>query len=403
MSQKQEQEIGEIVYRVVDLMNTRSVKEFSVPGMTYIGAGAVSCIGKVLEERCDIDRVFVVMDEIIEKLDLAAPMLRSLESRNIDRIEYIQPTGEPESKLVEAAAQRFLDSGCDSIVAIGGGSAIDSAKAIALLAAHPGLNVKALLNPANIINDRVPFIAVPTTAGTGSEATNVTVITDSDTGVKQLIGHFDLIPDLALIDACLMLKLPDVVTTATGIDALTHAVESYVAQKATPLTRALSYQAIRMIGESLPLVAGQGENIEARENMALASYMAGVAFSNAGLGLVHAMAHQIGARYHIPHGMANSLMLPSVMSFNELVCKRDFFDIGLALTGEIINSRDTIEFIRQLISDLGLPTNLAAIGAKEEDFELMAENALKDYCLVTNPRTASKAQIIKIYQEAYNR
>ena len=397
------QDVEPLVYQVVDLMAVRSVKEFSLPPMTYIGAGAVSCIGKVLSERCNLSRVFVVMDEIIDLLDLAAPMYRSLESRQIDKVVYIQPTGEPESNLVEGATKIFLESGCDSIVAIGGGSAIDSAKAVAILAAHPHLNVEDLLNPDNIQNKRVPFIAVPTTAGTGSEATNVTVITDSASRVKRLIAHFDLMPDLALIDACLMLKLPDQVTAATGVDALTHAVVSYVAKKATPLTRALSYQALRMIGEALPIVAGQGDNIEARENMALASYMAGVAFSNAGLGLTHSMAHQIGARYHIPHGVANAIMLPSVMLFNELVCKRDYFDIGLALSGEIMTSAATIEYIQKLIVDLNLPRNLAAVGAKEADFESLADDALRDYCLVTTPRTVSKAQIVQIYQHAFER
>ncbi len=397
------QDVEPLVYQVVDLMAVRSVKEFSLPPMTYIGAGAVSCIGKVLSERCSLSRVFVVMDEIIDLLDLAAPMYRSLESRQIDKVVYIQPTGEPESKLVEDATKIFLESGCDSIVAIGGGSAIDSAKAIAILAAHPHLNVEGLLNPDNIQNKRVPFIAVPTTAGTGSEATNVTVITDSTSRVKRLIAHFELMPDLALIDACLMLKLPDQVTAATGVDALTHAVESYVAKKATPLTRALSYQALRMIGEALPTVAGQGDNIEARENMALASYMAGVAFSNAGLGLTHSMAHQIGAHYHVAHGVANAIMLPSVMVFNELVCKRDYFDIGLALSGEIMSSGATIEYIQKLIVDLNLPKNLAAVGAKEADFESLADDALRDYCLATTPRTVSKAQIVQIYQHAFER
>lgn len=397
-----EQDVGAIVYQAIDLMNTRSVKTFSLPPHTHMGAGAVSCIGQAMVER-GITCTFIVLDEVIDKLQLAEPMYRSLKQHGINFVNYIQPTGEPESQTVEDATQKFIASGCDGIVAVGGGSALDAAKAIALLAANTHLKVVDLRNPQNIKNKRVPFIAVPTTAGTGSEATNVTVITDSVSKAKQVIAHADLIPDLALIDACLMLQLPDHVTAATGIDALTHAVEAYVAKLSTPLTRALAYQALRAIGEFLPIATGQGGNLQAREAMALASYMAGVAFSNAGLGLTHAMAHQIGAVYHIPHGVANAIMLPSVMVFNELVCKRDFSDIGLSLTGEIMPSEAVIQFIQKMIIDLGLPANLAQAGAQEKDFEMMAEKALHDYCLVTNPRSASKAQIVQIYQHAFSR
>ena len=289
------------------------------------------------------------------------------------------------------------------MVAIGGGSALDAAKAIALLAANPELTVNDLLDPTRIRKHRAPLIAIPTTAGTGSEATNVTVITDSSNHHKRVIGHPSLVPDLALIDSCLMLRVPPYFTAATGIDALTHSIEAYVATKATPLTRALAYQAIHLIGEALPIATGQGNNVEARESMALASYMAGVAFSNAGLGLTHSMAHQIGPRYGIPHGVANSILLPSVMRFNELVCKKEFSDIGLALTGEIMPSHAVIDAIQRLVVDVGLPPNLAAAGGKEEDFDTLADEALKDYCIATNPRTVSKAQIIEVYQHALHR
>ncbi|WP_434778419.1 iron-containing alcohol dehydrogenase family protein [Neisseria sp. Ec49-e6-T10] len=397
-----EQDVGQVVYRALDLMNARAVKEFSLPSDTYMGAGAVACMGEALAAR-GISRVFIVIDEIVDKLALAEAMFRSLATYNIGYVIYTQPPGEPESIVVEDAARKFTSSNCNGMIAIGGGSALDSAKAIAMLAANTHLDVAGLLNAKNITHKRAPLIAVPTTAGTGSEATNVTVITDSVSLQKRVIAHADLIPDLAIIDACLMLQLPSEFTAATGVDALTHAIEAYVAKKATPLTRALAYQALRMIGESLTIATGQGDNIEARESMALASYMAGVAFSNAGLGLTHAMAHQIGANYKIPHGVANAIMLPSIMDFNELVCKRDFSDIGLSLTGEIMSSKEVIQFIQGLIIDLGLPRNLAVAGGKEEDFETMAKEAMKDYCLPTNPRSVSQSQIVQVYRHAFNR
>ena len=397
-----EQAVQQVVYRTIDLMNAQTVKQFSLPPNTHIGAGAIGCIGELLIEL-KAQRVFIVIDEVVERLGLAAPMFRSLDHAQLHYTVFKQPVGEQESDVVERGVMACVQSSSNALIAIGGGSAIDSAKAIAVLAANPSLKVSDLLNPANIVQRRMPMVAVPTTAGTGSEATNVTVITDSRSHQKQVIAHPDLIPDIALIDACLMIQLPPAFTAATGVDALTHAIEAYVAKNATPLTRALAYQALRMIGQSLSLATGCGENIAAREDMALASYMAGVAFSNAGLGLTHAMSHQLGARYHIGHGVANAIMLPSVMNFNELVCKRDFSDIGLALSGEIMPSNKVIHWIQNWIGELGLPTNLAVVGGREADFEQMAAEALHDYCLSTNPRSVSQAQIVQVYQHAMTR
>ncbi len=397
-----EQEVGHIVYQALDLLNVRAVKEFRLPSDTYIGGGAISRIGEALSVR-GIRNVFVVIDEIVDSLGLADAMYRSLNYSGIAHCVCRQPAGEPQSRVVEQEAERFTASGCDGMVAIGGGSAIDAAKAIVVLAANPGLRTADLLDPARIGNRRAPLVALPTTAGTGSEATSVTVISDSDSHHKQVIVHPVLVPDLALIDACLMLRVPPSVTAATGIDALTHSIEAYVATKATPLTRALAYQAIRQIGEALPVAVGQGDNVEARESMALASYMAGIAFSNAGLGLTHSMAHQIGPRYNLPHGVANSILLPSVMRFNDLVCKKAYSDIGLALTGEKMSSSEVIDAVRRLIVEVGLPANLAVAGGKAEDFESLAEGALNDYCIGTNPRSVSKSQIVEVYAHALQR
>ncbi len=397
-----EQEVSQIVHRTLDLMSAQAVREFRLPPDTYLGAGAIARTGEALAAK-GIRTVFVVIDEVVDSLGLAEGLYRSLESGGICPCNCRPPAGEPQSDMVEEEAKRFTESGCDGMIAIGGGSAIDAAKAIALLAANPGLRVNDLLDPSRVRNARAPLIAAPTTAGTGSEATNVTVITDSGNHHKRVIAHPSIVPDLALIDACLMLRVPPRVTAATGVDALTHSVEAYVATRATPLTRALAYQAIRLIGEALPVAVGRGDNVEARESMALASYMAGVAFSNAGLGLTHSMAHQIGPRYNLPHGVANSILLPSVMRFNELVCKKAFCDVGLALTGEIMPPREVINVVQQFIIDVGLPANLAEAGGRAEDFDAFAEDALKDYCLPTNPRTVSKAQIVQVYQHALQR
>lgn len=395
-------EVGSVVYRALDIINAQAVKEFRLPPDTYIGGGAIARAGEALVAR-GIATVFAVVDETVESLGLTEGLYRSLGAAGVAHHVCRQPVGEPKSDMVEQEARRFVESGCDGMIAIGGGSAIDAAKAIALLAANPGLTVADLLDASRVRATRAPLIAVPTTAGTGSEATNVTVITDAATHTKRVIAHPAIVPDLALIDACLMLRVPPKVTAATGIDALTHSIEAYVATKATPLTRALAYQAMRLIGEALPLAVGRGDDVDARESMALASYMAGVAFSNAGLGLSHAMAHQVGSRYGVPHGVANAVMLPSVMAFNQLVCKKTFSDVGLALTGEIMSAAEAVDVVAKFIRELGLPPNLAAVGGKEEDFSAMAHIAMQDFCLPTNPRGVSADQVVEVYRHALHR
>lgn len=187
------------------------------------------------------------------------------------------------------------------------------------------------------------------------------------------------------------------------MDALTHAIEAYVVTGATSMTQALP-TAISLIGEALPIVVGNGNDVAARESMALASYMAGIAFSNAGLGLCHAMSHQIGANYGVPHGVANAIMLPSVMHYNQLVCKKRFPEIGLALTGRMMDAAETVQCVQQrLIIELDLPANLVEAGARKEDFAHFAEDALKDPCLASNPRTAGKDQIVGVFLHAYHR
>jgi alcohol dehydrogenase len=394
-----ETDIGQIVHRTIDQMNALAVKEFRVPPDTHIGPGAIARIGEALHRR-GIARVFVVIDEIVEHLGLAAGMYRAFDAHGIEAVLHRQPPGEPCSDVVEETAKALSAARAEGVVALGGGSAIDAAKATAVLAANPDYCVADLVEPGKPWRRRLPLIAVPTTAGTGSEATNVSVITDAGSRRKRVIAHTDLVPDLALIDACLTLEVPPRFTAITGVDALTHAIEAYVATHATPLTKALAYRAAHMIGDALPIAVGKGSDVAAREEMALASYMAGIAFSNAGLGLCHALAHRIGPAYGLPHGLANAVMLPSVMQFNVLVCKKSYADIGLALSGTILSAEEAIRHIQRLIVEVGLPGNLAAVGGRAEDFGAFADEALLDVCIESNPRTVSREQIIGVYQHA---
>ncbi|AZN37526.1 iron-containing alcohol dehydrogenase family protein [Iodobacter ciconiae] len=395
-------EMNSAIYQTVDLINAQAVSAFNVPPATLMGAGAVAKVGEALSRR-GIVRAFVLIDEFLLKNGLADGMFRSLERQGIAYEMMAYPQGEPDSAKVEAACAQLRASVCDAVIAFGGGSVLDTAKAIAVLALHPGLVVSQLVDPANITRGRLPLVAIPTTAGTGSEASNVSVVTDSISHIKQLILHETMLPDLAIIDASLTRAVPASLTAATGVDALTHAIEAYVALGANPLTQALAYRAISLIGHALPIAVGQGSNAAAREAMMLGSYLAGMAFSNAGLGLTHAMAHQIGARYGIAHGMANALLLPSVMHFNRLVCKKSYGELGTALVGHALSDIELIAAVQQLIIEVGLPGNLQLACVKIDDFEKMADAALIDVCTASNPRSANRAQIIEIYMHAWQR
>ena len=396
----QETSPGDLVqsalYQALDMMNARQVREFAVPPSTLMGPGAVSRCGQSLLDR-GIERVFLMVDGGLHQAGMTQVLLRSLEQSGVAYEIWACPPGEPIDTDVNAAVTQLLQVQCDGVIALGGGSVLDAAKATALQAANPTLNFAELI-PSLRLKRRLPLIAIPTTAGTGSEATNVSVIIAMPQHRKQVLVHSLLIPDMAIIDACLTLGVPSHVTAATGIDALTHAIEAYVATNVTGLTRALAHRAITLIGQALPQAVGQGQDLAARESLMMASYMAGMAFSNAGLGLCHACAHQIGAAYGIAHGAANAIMLPQVMEFNRLVCKRTFAEIGHALTRETCDAAGTIRAIAQLIEDVGLGGNLASYGGQESDYAEFARAALQDVCIQSNPRTVTEAQIVALYR-----
>ncbi len=242
------------------------------------------------------------------------------------------------------------------------------------------------------------MIAIPTTAGTGSETTNVTVIIDAVSGRKQVLAHASLMPDVAIlirIDRRLLH-----VTAMTGIDALTHAIEAYSALNATPFTDSLAIGAIAMIGKSLPKAVGYGHDLAARESMLLASCMAGMAFSSAGLGICHAMAHQPGAALHIPHGLVMATSLPTVMEFNRMVCRDRFSQIGRALRTKKSDDRDAINAVSELIAEVGIGKRLGDVGATSAHYGAWAQAAQEEIRLRSNPRTASLEQIVGLYAAA---
>lgn len=264
-----------------------------------------------------------------------------------------------------------------------------------------------LFGAAEPMSPLCPMIAVNTTAGTASEITRFCIITDTSRHVKMAIVDWRVTPQIAINDPNLMVGMPPALTAATGMDALTHAIEAYVSTNANPLTDAAALMSITMITQYLPKAVANGVYMKARDKMAYGQYLAGIAFNNASLGYVHAMAHQLGGMYNLPRGVCNAILLPHVEEFNLIGNANRFRDIAKAM-GEITENlstmdaaRKAIAAIRQFSSQVGIPERLRDLGVKEEDFPVMAENAMKDVCSVTNPRKATKEQIIGIFKAAY--
>lgn len=391
-------ELQTALFQAFDTLNLQRVKAFSVPPVTLCGLGALSACGQEAQAR-GLGHLFVMVDSFLHQAGMTAGLERSLAMKGVAMTFWLCPQGEPSITDVCAAVAQLRESKCDGVVAFGGGSVLDAAKAVALLFTNPGQTL-ADMTAQSVLRPRLPLIAVPTTAGTGSETTNVTVIIDVVSGRKQVLAHASLMPDVAILDAALTEGVPPHVTAMTGFDALTHAIEAYSALNATPFTDSLAIGAVVMIAQSLPKAVGCGHDLAAREEMLLASCMAGMAFSSAGLGLCHAMAHQPGAMLHVPHGQANAILLPTVMEFNRMVCRERFSQIGRALTGKKADGHEAIAAVRELIADVGLSKRLTDVGATPQHFSAWAQGALEDICIRSNPRTATQEQIIDLYAAA---
>ncbi|RJF05650.1 ethanolamine utilization ethanol dehydrogenase EutG [Escherichia coli] len=389
------EKMADIVARHIE---GQGITDLWLAGGSCLQPGAVSSCGQQAQTR-GLKHLFVMADSFLHQAGMTAGLTRSLAVKGIAMTLWPCPVGEPCITDVCAAVAQLRESGCDGVIAFGGGSVLDAAKAVALLVTNPDSTL-AEMSETSVLQPRLPLIAIPTTAGTGSETTNVTVIIDAVSGRKQVLAHASLMPDVAILDAALTEGVPSHVTAMTGIDALTHAIEAYSALNATPFTDSLAIGAIAMIGKSLPKAVGYGHDLAARESMLLASCMAGMAFSSAGLGLCHAMAHQPGAALHIPHGLANAMLLPTVMEFNRMVCRERFSQIGRALRTKKSDDRDAINAVSELIAEVGIGKRLGDVGATSAHYGAWAQAALEDICLRSNPRTASLEQIVGLYAAA---
>lgn len=378
---------------------------YFLPTRNVFGEGSVQEAG-TLAKTLNVKKIMIVTDAFLAKSGMAANIAEIYQDAGIEAAIFGGAEPNPTDKNVEAGINFYREHGCNGIVSLGGGSSHDCAKGIGLVAANGG-NIRDFEGVDKSSNDMIPLMAINTTAGTASEITRFCIITDTERKVKMAIVDWRVTPQISINDPVLMVGMPPSLTAATGMDALTHAIEAYVSTMANPLTDAAALQAIRMITQYLPKAVANGEYMKARDNMAYAQYLAGIAFNNASLGYVHAMAHQLGGFYNLPHGVCNAILLPYVESFNLIGNLNRFRDIAEAM-GENVAGLSTdeaavkaINAIRRLSRQVGIPRDLKSLGVKPEDFAIMAENAKKDVCQLTNPRKATKEQVIELYRQAY--
>ena len=369
---------------------------------SYHGAGAVACVADEVKGR-GFKKVFVCSDPDLIKFKVTKKVTDVLDNAGIPYEIYSQIKANPTVENVQSGVEAFKASGADCIVAIGGGSSMDTAKAIGIIIANPEFaDVVSLEGVAPTKNKSVPIIAVPTTAGTAAEVTINYVITDASKNRKMVCVDVHDIPVVAVVDPEMMSSMPKGLTAATGMDALTHAIEGYITKGAWELSDMFHIKAIEMISKHL---RGAVENTaDGREGMALGQYIAGMGFSNVGLGIVHSMAHPLGALYDTPHGVANAIILPTVMEYNAPATGEKYRDIAKAMGVDGVDDmsledarKAAIDAVKQLSSDVGIPADLKDI-VKPEDIAFLAQSAYDDACRPGNPRDTSVEDITALYK-----
>lgn len=377
---------------------------FFIPSENVMGAGCLSDAVQVIRQK-GFKKALIVTDKPLKDLGVAGRVLSLLQGAGMDGVIYDGVKPNPTTANVEAGLALLKGDQCDFVISLGGGSPHDCAKGIALCAANGG-KIADYEGVDQSAKPQLPLVSINTTAGTASEMTRFCIITDESRHVKMAIVDRHVTPILSVNDPELMAGMPKGLTAATGMDALTHAVEAYVSIAATPITDACALKAVRLIADNLRSAVANGADMGAREQMAYAQFLAGMAFNNASLGYVHAMAHQLGGFYDLPHGVCNAVLLPHVQEFNARDVAPRLKEVGEAmglnlsgLTAEA-GAKAAIQAIRQLSVDVGIPPNLTALGAKAEDIPTLAANAMKDACGLTNPRRASQAEIEGIFAAA---
>ncbi|MDA1566603.1 iron-containing alcohol dehydrogenase [Bacillus cereus] len=387
----------------------QEVSEFRMPKSVLYGRNSLEKLGEQSKKLGK--RAFIVTDTIMEKLGYVEKCMQQLNKKGITVSTYNKVDAEPTNIHVLEALSLCKEEKCDFIIGIGGGSCIDAAKAVAVLYTNGGEVEGYVQKDIEIENNPLPLIAIPTTSGTGSEVTSVAVITNKKTDVKMMMKHPSFIPKVAIIDPVLTSSLPPQITAATGIDALCHAIEAYISKVSQPLTDVLALSAIESIMKYLRIAYEDGRNMEAREAMMIASLQAGIAFSNASVTLVHGMSRPVGALFHVPHGISNAILLPTVLEFTKTSAMKRLAKIGRSLNKDLYSNSDeevadyTLGEIKKLCFDLRIP-NLKEYGIDEIEFEnaisKMASDAIESGSPANNPRVPSYDEIKELYRECFN-
>ena len=384
-----------------------TARVFRMP-VSIFGRGSSESAGAELR-KLGARKVLIVTDEILRELGTLTRIVYSLKAENLEYEIYDKLPTEPTVDFVRDGTRIFKESGCNFILAVGGGTPIDTAKAISVMVTNKG-SVEHYLGANKVEIQGIPLATIPTTAGTGSEVTIFTIITDVKTNVKMLIASPHLMPRLAIIDPLLTITMPKGITAATGLDALTHAIEAYVSRKAQLMTDTFALSAIKLLAQNLLKAWSNGSDLEAREKTMLGSYQAGLAFGNASVALVHGMSRPIGAYFHVPHGVSNAALLAQVMEFSLMGNPKRYAEIAAAMDENIAGLTDMeaaqtgANAVKKMISQLEIP-RLRDLGIERKKFEevmpQMIENAMASGSPDNNPRIATKEEMAEIYNQAF--
>ncbi len=385
-----------------------STTKFVLNETSYFGNGAREVLAEEITKR-GFKKVFLVSDKSLVEAGVAAKVEEELKKSNIEYTLYSEIKPNPTIKNVLDGVEACKQSGADLIVAVGGGSSMDTAKGISIVMTNPDRSdIRSLNGASNTVNRGMPVIAMPTTAGTAAEVTINYVITDEERKIKMVCVDPHDIPIIAIVDTELMASMPKGLAAATGLDALTHAVEGYITKAHNLMSDMFHMKAIKLIFENLTKAVND-KDPEAIEKIGYAQYIAGMGFSNVGLGIVHSMAHQLGAVYDTPHGIANAMLLPTVMRFNgenpetaqrfrEILCEIGRPDAAHLNDQDVINT--FVWMISELSKSVGVTQKITDYGAKAEDFEMLAEKAMQDPCKPGNPREVSKEEFVELFRRA---
>lgn len=376
---------------------------FKIPQNIQFGMGILKKLPEILKED-NSNHVFLVSDRGLEKIGVVEKVKNIVESSGIKCTTYLDVIPNPTITVVNQATDLYKKSGATSIIALGGGSPLDVSKAVGVLSTFGG-EITQYEGLNKVPGPIVPIIAIPTTAGTGSEVTASSVITDETRNYKFSIVSYETLPKYALLDPELIMTAPASIAAACGVDALIHAIEAYLSKQASPFSDAMAEKAMELIGKNLRNFIKDRANEEAACGMMLGSNFAGISFAWARLGNVHAMSHPVSAFYHIPHGIANSVLLPTVMEYNAITDNGRYEKIYnyIKVNSEITTNfkpEMLIEELKKLNSDLGIPCGLKELGVKEESIEEMAIDAMKSGNVLANPRTTTLEDMIKLYKKA---